>query len=84
MTKIVLIGAGSTNFGLGTVGDIFKSKDLQGSTIMLHDIDSGRLNNTKNIAVSYKEKLGLNDMYTCHLNFFTNLIFPILEAKYSH
>lgn len=31
-----------------------------------------------------KEKLGLNDMDTCHLNFFTNLIFPILEAKYSH
>ncbi len=60
MTKIVLIGAGSTNFGLGTVGDIFKSKDLQGSIIMLHDIDSERLNNTKSIAESYKEKLGLN------------------------
>ena len=60
MKKIVLIGAGSTNFGLGTVGDIFKSKDLQGSIIMLHDIDSERLNNTKNIAESYKEKLGLN------------------------
>ena len=26
MSKIVLIGAGSTNFGLGTIGDIFKSK----------------------------------------------------------
>ena len=26
MYKIVLIGAGSTQFGLGTVGDIFKSK----------------------------------------------------------
>ena len=24
--KIILIGAGSTNFGLGTIGDIFKSK----------------------------------------------------------
>ena len=32
MHRIVLIGAGSTNFGLGVVGDIFKSnfwKDLQ-------------------------------------------------------
>ena len=28
MYKIVLIGAGSTQFGLGTVGDIFKSKIL--------------------------------------------------------
>ena len=35
MIKIVLIGAGSTNFGLGTVGDIFKSKILSGSTIVL-------------------------------------------------
>ena len=33
MYKIVLIGAGSTQFGLGTVGDIFKSKILEGSTI---------------------------------------------------
>ena len=39
MKKIVLIGAGSTNFGLGTIGDIFKSKILAGSTIVLHDIN---------------------------------------------
>ena len=24
--KIILIGAGSTNFGVGTIGDIYKSK----------------------------------------------------------
>ena len=36
MSKIVLIGAGSTNFGLGTIGDIFKSKILDKSTIVLH------------------------------------------------
>jgi len=28
MNKIVLIVVGSTNFGLGTIGDIFKSKVL--------------------------------------------------------
>ena len=39
MNKIVLIGAGSTQFGLGTIGDIFKSKVLEGSTIVLHDIN---------------------------------------------
>ena len=33
MNKIVLIGAGSTQFGLGTIGDIFKSKILEGSTV---------------------------------------------------
>ena len=60
MNKIVLIGAGSTNFGLGTVGDIFKSKILEGSTIVLHDINSETLNKTKNIVEIYKEKLEVN------------------------
>jgi len=60
MNKIVLIGAGSANFGLGTIGDIFKSKILQGSTIMLHDINTKALEKTKNIANKYKDKLGVN------------------------
>ena len=58
MHRIVLIGAGSTNFGLGVVGDIFKSKSLEESTIVLHDINSNALNNTLKIASEYKEKLG--------------------------
>tara|TARA_Y100001936_G_C16068163_1_gene668672 strand:- start:1063 stop:2379 length:1317 start_codon:yes stop_codon:yes gene_type:complete len=58
--KIVLIGAGSTNFGLGTVGDIFKSQTLQGSTIMLHDIDADRLEKTRKISESYKRILELD------------------------
>ena len=45
MSKIVLIGAGSTNFGLGTIGDIFKSKVLASSTIVLHDINPDALKN---------------------------------------
>jgi alpha-galactosidase len=36
---IVLVGAGSAMFGLGTVGDIFKSPVLEGSHIVLHDIN---------------------------------------------
>ena len=60
MNRIVLIGAGSTNFGLGTVGDIFKSKVLEGSTIILHDINSKRLNKTKKIADEFKEKLNVD------------------------
>lgn len=57
MKKIVLIGAGSTQFGLGTIADIFKSKVLEGSTISLHDINSEALMNTKEIADKYKEEL---------------------------
>ena len=57
MNKIVLIGAGSANFGLGTIGDIFKSKVLEGSTITLHDINAKALEKTKNIANQFKDKL---------------------------
>ena len=60
MQRIVLIGAGSTIFGLGVVGDIFKSKSLDGSTIVLHDINPKALDNTYKIAKKYKEKLGKN------------------------
>ena len=49
--KIVIIGAGSTNFGLGIVGDFFKSKILEGATLVLHDINPETLKNT--YAVSY-------------------------------
>jgi alpha-galactosidase len=37
--KIVLIGAGSLQFGLGSVGSIINSEILQGSTVSLHDIN---------------------------------------------
>ena len=60
MYKIVLIGAGSTQFGLGTVGDIFKSKILEGSTITLHDINPEALKNSKDIADKYKNELNVN------------------------
>jgi alpha-galactosidase len=37
--RIVLIGAGSAQFGYGTIGDILQSKVLEGSCIVLHDIN---------------------------------------------
>ena len=55
--RIVLIGAGSTNFGLGTIGDIFKSNVLAGSSIVLHDINAKSLKNSEIIAKNYNEKL---------------------------
>ena len=42
--KIVLIGAGSLQFGLGTVGSIFNSEILKGTEISLHDINPTNLN----------------------------------------
>ena len=60
MNKIVLIGAGSQNFGLGIIGDIFKSKALEGSHIVLHDINEKSLKLTDSIANGFKEKLNVN------------------------
>lgn len=37
--RIVLIGAGSAQFGYGTIGDILQSEVLRDSTIVLHDIN---------------------------------------------
>ncbi len=55
MKKIVLIGAGSSNFGLGTISDIFKSKVLEVAIITLHDTNEKSLNNTKEIANKFIE-----------------------------
>ncbi len=41
--RIVLIGAGSAQFGYGTMGDIFQSKVLAGSHVVLHDINPDTL-----------------------------------------
>ena len=42
-TKIVIIGAGSLQFGLGTCGSVFASDMLEGSTVSLHDINATNL-----------------------------------------
>ncbi len=43
MIKIVLIGAGSAQFGFDTLGDIFQSRALHGAGVVLHDIDRAAL-----------------------------------------
>ena len=60
MAKIVLIGAGSAIFGLGTISDIFNSNVLKGATITLHDINKGALGKTKDIAEKYNSKFSHN------------------------
>jgi len=60
--KIVIIGAGSLQFGLGTVGSIFGSEHLTGVTICLHDINEENLEKARVITQSVidKKKIDFN------------------------
>ncbi|MDR3375436.1 MAG: hypothetical protein P4L98_17055 [Ancalomicrobiaceae bacterium] len=49
-TRIVLIGAGSAMFGLGTIGDILRCRSLAGSTIVLNDINPEALSFVEGVA----------------------------------
>lgn len=51
--NIVLVGAGSVQFGKGMLGDIFASKVLVGSHVVLHDINENTLNKTCEAAKSF-------------------------------
>lgn len=53
MTKIVLVGAGSLQFGTGMLGDIFQSAHLSGAEIVLHDINEAAANRTLGVAQTY-------------------------------
>ena len=57
--KIVLVGAGSIQFGLGTLGDIFNSKTLKGSEIALLDINAQALDGVLQVARSFIEEKSL-------------------------
>ena len=57
--RIVLIGAGSAMFGLGALGDIFKCKALEGSTVVLHDINPQALKTVEKIARQYLQEKAL-------------------------
>lgn len=56
MSKIVLIGAGSAQFGFGTLGDLFSSGILGGSQVVLHDIDAAALSNVFQNATGFIEE----------------------------
>ena len=51
--KIVLVGAGSMQFGCGTLGDVFSSKALADCEIALHDIDAQTLGATLKTAQDF-------------------------------
>ena len=51
--RIVLIGAGSAQFGYGTMGDIFQSQLLEGSHVVLHDINPDTLQKVADIGQKF-------------------------------
>jgi len=53
--KVVLIGAGSANFGLSTLGDLLRSEVFEGSTICLHDINPVALKRVEDFGRKYIE-----------------------------
>jgi alpha-galactosidase len=58
MARITLIGAGGVIFAQNFVRDILLSKALQDSTIVLMDIDAGRLENAVKLTRKLAAKLG--------------------------
>lgn len=54
--RIILIGAGSAQFGYGTIGDILQSKVLEGSHIVLHDINPTTLQVTYETGKAFIEE----------------------------
>ncbi len=66
--KIVLMGAGSLQFGLSSVGNILESESLFGSTICLHDINEDALNLTYQACKSAIEERKLDFLIESTLN----------------
>ena len=60
MTKIVLVGAGSLQFGTGMLGDVFQSQHLKGVEIVLHDINEAAAARTLKVAQDYTRAHDLN------------------------
>ena len=55
--KIVLVGAGSTSFGTASMNDIFHSDVLEGSTVVLHDINKEKLEMIYDLLMVENERL---------------------------
>ena len=64
-TKIVLIGAGSASFGLGTVRDIVQSPELRGSTLALVDINGQAVSTMAELAKRLSAAAGADLSVTC-------------------
>jgi alpha-galactosidase len=58
MTKIALLGAGSTKFTRKVVADILQYPELQDAVISLHDIDPERLRTAEAVTARVSEAVG--------------------------
>lgn len=58
-TRIVLIGAGSAQFGFDMLGDIYQSKALEGCEVVLHDIDAAALERVRQAGQAFIDEHGL-------------------------
>lgn len=59
MSKIVLVGAGSLQFGTGMLGDIFQSSVLRDAEIVLNDINEAAAKRTEAVANAFISEHGL-------------------------
>jgi alpha-galactosidase len=68
MTKITLLGAGSTVFAKNLIGDILSFPELADATISLHDIDPERLETTRIVTERIARGLGAVPRIEAHLD----------------
>ena len=59
MVKLVLVGAGSLQFGAQLLGDVFQSKELSNAEIVFNDINPAAVEKTRALAQQYVEANGL-------------------------
>ncbi len=62
MTKICLVGAGSTVFAQSILGDVLSIPELQHAQISLFDIDAERLETSLTVTRRIGESLGIKDL----------------------
>ena len=74
MTKIVLIGAGSLQFGTGMLGDIFTSDHLCDAEIVLNDINNAAAKRTASVAREFMKAHNLEQ--TLHVESDLRLALP--------
>ena len=68
MTRIVLVGAGSTEFTRNLLGDILSFPALQDAEIVLHDIDADRLKTAERMATWTAGALNATPRIEAHLD----------------
>ncbi len=67
-TKIVLIGAGSAQFGFDMLGDFFLSPALSDCRLVLHDIDAAALERVRRVGQEHLDANGLRVELTATLS----------------